>query len=330
MTKAMLLAGAALLAATAAQAEVQPHKCGADERVRCVRYNPLDVVVVYAPPGKTVQIVFSDRERVVGSPRSDQTVMIGGMPSEPTEVQGDESTPSATQDENLRLQRLANYLSIQALRPLADQPLHPMTQLPDGRVVSYTLLVRTASPPARTQLAAAGEDGVRAAVAGQPEDRLAQDNYKIIFQYPAGWAAPPPPPRVGPSPEERRVAERLDTAATRPGPGPDACVRLVMHGSVSARDALAPVQAWTDDSSTFLYYGPRRRPPDVKQVAPDGTLHLAQVTAPREGLLVVPLRVPALVLTDGNQAVDLINLDHREVCGPPAPPPAPLPARRRR
>jgi hypothetical protein len=329
MLKYLLLAGASLLAcATAAQAEVTPHRCGPDERVRCVRHNPLDVVVVYAPPGKTVQIIFSDRERIVGSPRSDQSVMRGGLPSDPVEVQGDEQTPSATQDANLRMQVLANVLSIQALRPLVDQPLHPMTQLPDGRVTSYTLLIRTAPPRPATQVAATGEEGMRAAVVAQAPDP-ATDNYKVIFQYPPGWAAPPPPPRVGPSPAERRVQERLDAASTRHAPGPDACGRFILHGSPRARDALRPVLSWTDSGSTYLDYGHRRRPPDVKQVAPDGTLHLAQVTTPREGLLVVPLRAPILVLADGDMAVDLVNLDHREVCGPAAPEPAPLPPRRR-
>ena len=81
MRRSLLAASALLLAAPALALET-PRACSAaDPRVRCIAYDPAQVVQLFAATGAALTVEFADAETIVDASTSDNGLLEGGEAS---------------------------------------------------------------------------------------------------------------------------------------------------------------------------------------------------------------------------------------------------------
>ena len=296
--RAALVACALLAAAPPALALQTPQPCHKDEpRVRCVPYNPADVIRLPAVVGGSLVVELDKGETIVDVGVSDNGLLQGGDPAARRylPVAGGQGA-AATADPNLVLSKRGSFLFIKPLRPLVPQILNVVTQNAAGEPRRYTL-----------QLEAH-------AVSMEAEEIAAV----VRVTYPADVAA-----ARRALWEARREAHEASAASAR----------LRQHtvsgetvkndsywgqGTEADRAALAPSSGtsepsmWDDGRRTYLRYAGNRTTPMVYQILPDGRGSLvgqntdADPTT-RGKLLVVHGVFPALELRDGKAVLCIVN-----------------------
>lgn len=251
----LLLALACLAAAPAAALET-PRQCArADPRVRCVAYDPAEVVQLYAAPGATLTVEFRESETIVDASVSDNGLLEGGEASDRRTVPIADGG-GATADRNLMMGRRGSFLFLKPLRPLLPQPVTVLTRREDGRMRRYAFQLETRDGDLRAET----PNTFYAVRFLYPEDEAAERQ--------ARWAA-------------QREARMATLAAARlrqnviagPTVKNDA---YTGQGTPEDRAALAPVRSatgpamWDDGQRTYLRFPGQRRVPMIFQVLPDG------------------------------------------------------------
>ncbi|MBX9697834.1 MAG: TrbG/VirB9 family P-type conjugative transfer protein, partial [Thermoleophilia bacterium] len=137
----------ALLSAAPAVALETPRACSAaDPRVRCIAYDPTQVVRLYAATGAALTVEFSEAETIVDASTSDNGLLEGGDASTRQAVAiaetGGGGAPG-TADRNLMMAKRGSFLFLKPLRPLLPQPITVLTRREDGRVRRYTFQLET-------------------------------------------------------------------------------------------------------------------------------------------------------------------------------------------
>lgn len=247
------------LAAPALATEIPSADCSKDARIRCVPYDPGNVVQVYAAPGASFRIQLGAGEAVATITVSDQATL------------GDESDMGDAQDASLARQTAAtggdasrahcdrnlcrsvvgNFIYLMPRRELAPQPLFVQTNYcpPDGgkcQEVPYAFELRT-RPGDLTEATPNTIFGLRFTYAARDAAEAAAKAAHTRTVRLAEWKrrqeeAPPPPPQ----------------------PQPEAQWRYAWRGAA----ALQPDEVWDDGRTTFLRFNGLRRVPNVYGVLP--------------------------------------------------------------
>lgn len=292
-------AAAALSAAAPACAMQAPQPCGASEpRIRCVPYDPAEVVRVPAAVGGSLAIEFSEGETIEDASVSDNGLLTGegGSPRSILSVGGGQ--PAATADRNLQMSRRKNFLFLKPLRELAPQSVNVVTVNAEGKVRPYSFQLETRP----------------GGMGPEVDDTL----FRLRFRYPADEAAVRRArwDAQREAREARAAADRL-----RAGTVSGESVRNARYngqGTAADRAALAPSSGgrepamWDDGYRTYLRYAGNRRLPMVYQVLPDGRPGLVGQSADADpttrGTLVTLHGVfPALQLRDGKAVLCVVN-----------------------
>ncbi len=298
MTRRAALVASTVLAASPAFALQTPKPCDAAEpRVRCVAYNPADVIRLPAAVGGSLVVELNKAETIVDVGVSDNGLLQGGDPTARRylPVAGGQGAP-ATADPNLVLSKRGSFLFIKPLRPLVPQILNVVTQNGAGEPRRYTLQLE--ANPVSMEAA----DIAAVVRVTYPSDEAAARR--------ARWEAQ----------REAREA-RAASARLRQHTIGGETVRNANYdgqGTAADRAALAPSSGsrepslWDDGHRTYLRYAGNRRVPMVYQVLPDGREGLVgQNTDPdptTNGKLVVLHGVfPALKLRDGKAVLCVVN-----------------------
>lgn len=311
MNRFALVASTALAGASAASpasALVTPQACSASEpRVRCVAYNPAEVVEVPGVVGGSTVIELHERERIIDAGVSDNGLLEGGEPviRRYLLVSGGQGG-QATADPNLVLSRRGRFLFLKPLRALVPQSINLVTEDADGKTRRYALQLKAQS----SSMGAEAADAV----------------YAIRFTYPteeaaarrAQWNA------LREAREARAAAARLrqhtisgETVKNREYHG---------IGTPEARAALAPSSgsgepaAWDDGHRTYLRYAGNRSLPMVYSARADGREsvvgHNTDADPTTRGKIIVVHGIfPSLKLRDGNLVLCVVNRGWRGGAG---------------
>lgn len=252
----LLLASVACLMAAPALALETPKECSkADPRVRCVAYNPAEVVQLYAAPGAALTVEFGENETIVDASTSDNGLLEGSEASQRMALPIAD-TGTATSDRNLMMAKRGSFLFLKPLRPLVPQPVTVLTRREDGKMRRYAFQLETRE--------------------GRLTPETANTFFAVRFTYPqdeaaaraARWAA-------------AREARAATMAASRLRQNRIAgeTVRNADYrgqGTAEDRAALAPMSSsrepaiWDDGQRTYLRFPGNRRVPMVFQVLADG------------------------------------------------------------
>lgn len=294
----LLLASAACLMAAPALALELPRECSkADPRVRCIAYNPAQVVQLYGAPGAALTVEFGDNETIVDASVSDNGLLSGADASQRHAVPISDNGGAST-DRNLAMAKRGSFLFLKPLRPLVPQPISVLTRREDGKMRRYAFQLETRE--------------------GDMGPDTPNTFYAVRFTYPGDEAAA----RQARLAAQREAREaRLVTARLRQGNVSGETVRnarYVGQGTAQDRAALAPVSSsrepaiWDDGQRTFLRYAGNRRVPMVFQVLPDGREgavgQSAEADPTTNGTLVILHGVfRALRLRDGNAVLCVTN-----------------------
>lgn len=312
MNRFALVASTALvgaLAAPPAAALQEPKPCKATEtRVRCVPYDPHEVVEVPAVVGGSTVIELHERERIVDAGVSDNGLLEGGEPvtRRYLPVSGGQGG-QATADPNLVLSRRGRFLFIKPLRALVPQSINLVTEDADGKTRPYSLQVR-AQP---SSMGPEAGDAV----------------YRIRYTYPSEEAA-----SRRAQWDARREAREARAAAARLRQhtiSGETVKNREYHGigSPEARAALAPSAgsgepaAWDDGHRTYLRYAGNRSLPMVYQTFTDGRPeslvgHNTDADPTTRGKIIVVHGIfPSLKLRDGNLVLCVVNRGWRGGAG---------------
>ena len=307
MNRLALLASAAMVAgAPSAYAMQTPQPCAASEpRIRCVDYNPNEVVRIPAIVGGSLSIELSEGETIEDASVSDNGLLTGegGSPRSILAVGGGQ--PTATADRNLQMSRRKNFLFLKPLRELAPQSINVVTVNAEGKVRPYSFQLE-----ART-----------AGMGPEVDDAV----FRLRFRYPAEeaavrrarWEA------QRDAREARAAADRLRQNTV----SGESARNIGYRGMGTERDraALAPSSGsrepamWDDGYRTYLRYAGNRRAPMFYQVLSDGRESLVgqstEADPTTRGSLVILHGVfqnasdsePALRLRDGKAVVCIFN-----------------------
>lgn len=296
---ALLPFAAALLPAPAALAMQTPRPCSASEpRIRCVAYDPSEVVRVPAVVGGSLAIEFSEGETIEDASVSDNGLLTGEGGSARSFLPVGAGQPPATADRNLQMSRRKNFLFLKPLRALTPQSVNVVTVNSEGKVRPYTFQLETRP----------GGMGL------EVDDTV----FRLRFRYPADEAAA----RLArweaqrEAREARAAADRLRQHAI--GGETVRNARYDGQGTDADRAALAPSSGgtepamWDDGHRTYLRYAGNRRVPMVYQVLPDGRPGVVGQSADADpttrGTLVTLHGVfPALQLRDGKAVLCIVN-----------------------
>ncbi len=295
-----LLAASALLLAAPAMALETPRACSAaDPRVRCIAYDPTQVVQLFAATGAALTVEFADAETIVDASTSDNGLLEGGEASSRQALAIAETGGGAgTADRNLMMAKRGAYLFLKPLRPLLPQPITVLTRREDGRMRRYTFQLETRP--------------------GSLTEEAANTFYAVRFTYPEDEAAA----RRARS-EAQREARIANLAAARlrqNGIAGETVRNARYRGQATPADraALAPASTgaepaiWDDGQRTFLRYPGNRRVPMVYQVLADGREGLVGQSADadpttRGTLLTLHGVFPLLRLRDGKALLCIVN-----------------------
>lgn len=296
--KRLLLAATCLAAAPALALETPKPCSAADQRIRCIAYNPADIVQLLGTAGGALTVEFSAEETIVNASASDNGLMEGeGASARRGVLIATDSSPTA--DRNLQMARQANFLFLKPLGPLQPQPITVLTRREDGKMRRYTFQLETR--------------------AGAMTPDQASAFYAVRFSYPtdeaaarrARWAAQ----------RETQLAQ-VAAARLRQNTLAGETVRNARYqgqATPEARTALAPTSTgrepaiWDDGQRTFLRYPGNRRVPMVYQVLADGRESLVGQSAdadPTTGGTLVTLHgvFPSLKIRDGRAVLCIVNL----------------------
>lgn len=296
--RAALVACTVLATASPALALQTPQPCHkAEPRVRCVPYDPAEVVALPAVVGGSLVVELKPTHQIVDVGMSDNGLLQGGDPSARRylPVAGGQGA-AATADPNVMVSKRGNFLFIKPLRPLVPQILNVVAHDSDGTPRRYTLQLR--ADPSSMEV-----DGIAAVVR---------------FTYPGDEAAA----RRARWDAQREAREaRAASARLRQHTISGETVKNDKYwgqGTEADRAALAPSSGtgepsmWDDGRRTYLRYAGNRATPMVYQILPDGRGSLvghntdADPTT-RGKLLVVHGVFPALELRDGKAVLCIVN-----------------------
>ena len=296
--RAALVASTVLAAASPALALQTPQPCDAAEpRVRCVAYNPADVIRLPAVVGGSLVVELNKAENIVDVGVSDNGLLQGGDPTARRylPVSGGQGAPS-TADPNLVLSKRGSCLFIKPLPPRVPQILNVVTPNGAGDPRRYTL-----------QLEA------------NPVSMEASDIAAVVrVTYPADEAAV----RRARWEAQREAREvRAASARLRQHTVSGETVRNAAYdgqGTEADRAALAPSSGtrepsmWDDGHRTYLRYAGNRPVPMAYQILPDGREGIVgQNTDPdpttNGKLLVVHGVHRQLRLRDGKSVLCIVN-----------------------
>ena len=299
MRPAVLATAAALLAAPALALET-PRACSAaDPRVRCIAYDPAQVVRLYAATGAALTVEFSEAETIVDASTSDNGLLEGGDASSRQAIAIAETGGApGTADRNLMMAKRGSFLFLKPLRPLLPQPITVLTRREDGRVRRYTFQLETRP-------------------GGLTED-MPNTFYAVRFTYPADEAAAR---RARWEADREARQARLAASRLRQNVIAGETVRNARyrgHATPEDRAALAPSSPgaepaiWDDGQRTFLRYPGNRRVPMVYQVLPDGREGVVGQSADPDPttngtLLTLHGVFPMLRLRDGRAVLCIVN-----------------------
>ena len=299
MTRCLALVASTVLAtASPALALQKPRPCDvAEPRVRCVPYNPAEVVELPAAVGGSLVVELKPTHQIVDVGMSDNGLLQGGDPSvrRYMPVSGGQGAPPSA-DPNVMVSKRGNFLFIKPLRPLVPQILNLVAHESDGTPRRYTLQLR--ADPSSMETA----DIAAVVRFTYPEDEAAVRR--------ARWEAQ----------REAREARAASARLRQHTLGGETVRNAEYHGQGTEADraALAPSSgsrepsAWDDGHRTYLRYAGNRRIPMVYQVLPDGREGLVGQNTDADpttnGKLVVLHGVfPALKLRDGKSVLCVVN-----------------------
>lgn len=302
MTRLALLASAAALSAAPAFALETPRPCSAaDKRIRCIPYNPAQVVRLPAAIGGSLGVEFGPTERIEDVSVSDNGLLdpnAEGTPSPRFMLPAAAGAPQASVDRNLQVSRRGPFLFLKPLRGLVPQAVNVITVDADGKTRPYAFQLETR------------EGGMTEEV----DDTI----FRVRFSYPLDegaerrkrWEA------QREAREARAAADRL-RANNISGETPKN-VEYHGQGTKADRDALAPSSgsrepsAWDDGQRTYLRYAGNRRIPMVYAMTVDGQEWLPGQSTERDpttsGKLVIVHGVfSGLRLRDGKAVLCVAN-----------------------
>ncbi|MDO9712551.1 TrbG/VirB9 family P-type conjugative transfer protein [Paracraurococcus lichenis] len=310
MTRRMLLLACAVsLAAGPALALDSTEAVTADPRLRSVRYDPQQVVMVYTKPGMTTRIRLDPREHVVhgGVIYSDQRTMAALDGTDPYDEEdrkqeaqaGQASGAQGTQscNRNMCVSVVLNTVYILPRIQLAPQPFFLRTEwCPEaGKACEpgeYAIELRSEPPEARSGVAQpffgvqfTYADRERAWAAKQAAAKRAADAEAARL-----WRENNPPPQPVSVPAEE---DRYELGVCRSG------------------SELHPDEAWTNGRTTFLRYRGTRPTPNVYEIRLDGKETLtpfAMEPEPWGTVIRVGTVRPVLILRHGDLASCVVNI----------------------
>ncbi|HWX49641.1 MAG TPA: TrbG/VirB9 family P-type conjugative transfer protein [Roseomonas sp.] len=272
---AAMLAG---LAATPVWAAQEPSPCsvGEDPRVRCITVTEDRVILLRIQPGTTALIELPPGERVVGTPASDNSLMLGAEAMART----GSTQANATTDGNLSVAVRGNTVALKPHHDLEPQPFFVLTEregLPQQR---YRFQLETAE---------AGQAFYSVRLRNLAAERARRK---------AHWRAQSAAREKAAAEAALRQAQAAPCAAT-----PDANFRWIGIGDAR----LAPAEICDNGRQTFLRFPGVQRVPAIVTVLPDGTRAVANNTMNPQGWVVVHANPPQLLLADGQSTLCVIN-----------------------
>ena len=278
---AAVLAGLTAMPAWAAQ-EPSPCSAGEDPRVRCITATEDRVVLLRIQPGTTALIELPPGERVVGTPASDNNLMLGAQALTRTgSAQG-----NATTDGNLSVAVRGNTVALKPHRALEPQPFFVLTE-------------RDGLPQQRYRFQLETVDAKDAFYSVRLRNLAAEQARRQ-----ARWQARAAARQQQAAEAALRQAQAAPCAAT-----PQANYRWIGIGDAR----LAPAEICDDGRQTFLRFPGTQRVPAITTVLPDGTPAVANNTMNPQGWVVVHANTPRLILSDGQATLCVVNRGHDPV-----------------
>ena len=331
MTNPALLAAATALASLAAVPAAlatvdPPNSSDLDKRMRTVKYDPDNPVLLPASPGVSLRLILGGDEHVERVIVSDQTIIspdpdedeappragIAGaldgvnsaLTSKPGQGGGQQGKGPVC-DPNLCVDVAGNFIYIKPKRFLSRQPMFVQTSRMDP------ITARKVMVPYAFELVANDPDAKPVVAVASLKDNdhgPAEAMWSVTFAFPARERAE----RLAEARKAAaaRVAAERDRRANLPpsvlGPTASDNHRYGYKGSA----VVKPDDGWDDGRTTFLRFNGNRRLPNIYEKGPDGKPTLAR-WATEPDATGATLRVAGTetvwTLRDGDEAGCVIN-----------------------